>query len=108
MPFFLAAQAKGLSESKLTWRHVRPNASLPAISMLGSIVPAALSGAIAIELIFSIPGMGQLIFDAFHTRDYPVVMAILMLVGTAAILSTAFADLLLHQIDPRTKTRQRK
>lgn len=103
-PFFLAARAKGLSDSSLTWRHVRPNAALPAVSMLGSIVPAALSGAIAIELIFSIPGMGQLIFDAFHTRDYPVVMAILMLVGTAAILSTAFADLLLHRIDPRTKT----
>ncbi len=100
-PFIIAARAKGLGESAVTNKHIFKNALVPAVSMLGSILPAALSGAIAIELIFSIPGMGQLIFNSFHTRDYPVVMAILILVGTASIVGSALSDLILHRIDPR-------
>lgn len=102
--FITTARAKGLSDYEVTKNHVFRNALTPALSLLGSLIPTAFSGAIAIELIFSIPGMGQLIFNPFHTRDYPVVMAILLLVGTAAILSTALSDVALRLIDPRIKS----
>jgi len=105
-PFVMAARAKGLSEHAVSKNHLFKNALVPAVSMIGSIMPAALSGAIAIELIFSIPGMGQLIFHSFHTRDYPVVMAILILVGTVAIIGSALSDLILHRIDPRIRKSQ--
>lgn len=106
--FVTTARAKGLPETAISRRHIFKNAIVPAVSMLGSIIPAALSGAIAIELIFSIPGMGKLIFTAFHTRDYPLVMGILILVGGAAISSTALADLLQYVFDPRLKKEQVK
>ncbi len=103
--FITTARAKGLSERHVSQRHILKNAIVPAVSMLGSIIPAAISGAIAIELIFSIPGMGVLIFNAFHTRDYPLVMGILLIAGTVAILSTTLADVLQQHLDPRLKNR---
>lgn len=100
-PFAISARAKGLTEKEITARHIRRLAALPAISMMGSIIPAALSGAIAVEVIFSISGMGQLIFNSFHSRDFPVIMAILLIVGTIAMLATALADIAQHLQDPR-------
>ncbi len=100
-PFILAVRAKGLGPSATSRKHVAKNAMIPAVSMLGALLPASISGAIAIELIFSIPGMGQLIFNAFHNRDFPVVMAILLLVGLVSILGTTSADLINRFLDPR-------
>jgi len=100
-PFVVAARSKGLSEKQLVQRHVAKNAALPAISMLGGIIPAAFSGSIAIELIFSIPGMGQMIFTAFHARDYPVIMAILIIIGSLAMLATSVSDIIQYRSDPR-------
>lgn len=102
-PFFLAARAKGLKTSLLRRHHIGPNVVIPGIGLLGGLIPVALSGAVAIEIIFSIPGMGQLIFTSFHTRDYPVVMAILLLIGIISILSTVLSDLLLSWVDPRIR-----
>lgn len=104
-PFILAVKAKGLGPAATSRRHVAKNAMIPAVSMLGALLPASISGAIAIELIFSIPGMGQLIFDAFHNRDFPVVMAVLLLVGLIAILGTTCADLINRFLDPRVRVK---
>jgi peptide/nickel transport system permease protein len=102
-PFIAAARAKGLSENQIAKKHIFRNAALPAVSLLGSIIPAALSGAIVIELIFSIPGMGSLIFSAMHTRDYPMVMAVMLIIGTAALIGSGLSDLLLMTLDPRIR-----
>lgn len=102
-PFITAARAKGLSDNQIAKKHILKNAALPAVSLLGSIIPAALSGAIVIELIFSIPGMGSLIFSAMHTRDYPMVMAILLIIGTAALIGSGLSDLILMLLDPRIR-----
>jgi peptide/nickel transport system permease protein len=101
--FIGTARAKGLTESQIAKKHIFRNAALPAVSLLGSIIPAALSGAIVIELIFSIPGMGSLIFSAMHTRDYPVVMAVMLIIGTAALIGSGLSDLLLMLLDPRIR-----
>jgi len=101
--FIDTARAKGLTESQIAKKHVFRNAALPAVSLLGSIIPAALSGAIVIELIFSIPGMGSLIFSAMHTRDYPVVMAVMLIIGTAALIGSGLSDLILMLLDPRIR-----
>lgn len=101
--FIATARAKGLSEFQIAGKHILRNAALPAVSLLGSIIPAALSGAIAIELIFSIPGMGSLIFSAMHTRDYPMVMAVMLIIGTAALIGSGLSDLILMFLDPRIR-----
>jgi len=101
--FIKTARAKGLSEKSIARNHILPNAAIPAISLLGGIIPAAISGAIVIELIFSISGMGSLIFNSFQSRDYPVIMAVLLFAGIAALIGSGISDLLLAIIDPRVR-----
>ncbi len=100
---YLGAKARGLSDKQLMTNHVAPRALIPAIGWLGGLIPASLSGAVAIELIFSINGMGNLAFQSFHMRDYPVVMAIILIAALTTLIGTVVSDLLLHYIDPRTR-----
>ncbi|TVR39096.1 MAG: ABC transporter permease [Cryomorphaceae bacterium] len=100
---YLGAKSRGLSEKQLMTNHVAPRALIPAIGWLGGLIPASLSGAVAIELIFSINGMGNLAFQSFHARDYPVVMAIIFIAALTTLIGTVVSDILLHYIDPRTR-----
>lgn len=106
LPFYMAARARGISNRKLIKNHLFPLAALPALSMAGSIIPAAVSGAVVIELIFSIPGIGYLMFQSFHVRDFPVVIGVLLVTGVFAYGATALSDLIQHLIDPRTRKRK--
>lgn len=99
--YIRTARAKGLSERAVFWKHALPNALFPLITLFAGLLPATIAGALVIEVIFAIPGMGQLAIQSFFSRDWSVVFAILMLTAVLTILGNLFADLLYAWADPR-------
>ncbi len=97
------ARAKGLSETKVLWRHVIPNSLLPMISIAGMHLPAQLGGALVTETVFSWPGMGRLFMDSLNYRDYPVVLGVLMLTAILTLLGSLIADVCYVVVDPRVR-----
>lgn len=97
------ARAKGLDERGVTRAHVLRNAFIPIVTLLGSLLPAVLSGSIITEYIFNWPGMGRLFLEAALTRDYPVLLAMLLLGTVLTILGTLLADIGYGVIDPRIR-----
>jgi peptide/nickel transport system permease protein len=79
------------------------NALIPVITLLGLSIPFLLSGAVITETIFSWPGLGQLGVAAVAQRDYPVVLAFVMMGGFAVVLGNLVADILYGVADPRIK-----
>ncbi len=106
--YIRTARAKGLPESKITWKHAFRNALFPIITLFASVFPLALSGSVVIEVIFNIPGMGKLTIDSINNRDYPVVYAILMLSAVVTIIGILVADILYAWLDPRVTYDNRK
>lgn len=101
--YVLTAQLKGLTVHQLLWKHVLRNALFPIITLLGGLLPSLLAGSVLIELIFNLPGMGWLLLEAIIAKDWPVVMAILLLNGVLTILGLLLADVLYHVADPRLR-----
>jgi peptide/nickel transport system permease protein len=97
------ARAKGLAQSIVNRDHVFRNALIPLVTLLGYLLPALLSGAIITEYIFNWPGMGKLFFEAASTRDYPVLLAMLMLGTSLTIIGTLLADIGYGIVDPRIR-----
>jgi peptide/nickel transport system permease protein len=79
------------------------NASFPIITLLASILPALLAGSVLIERIFNLPGMGQLLYDAALTRDWPVVIIVVLLNGLLTAAGLLLADLAYAFADPRVR-----
>ena len=100
-----AARAKGLSESRVLYVHALKNASLPVMTALGLSVPGLLGGSVIFETIFSVPGMGRLFFSSVFSRDYPVILGILVLGAVATLFGNLLADLACAAADPRIRTR---
>ena len=103
LDFIRTARAKGLPESKVLWRHAFRNALLPVITLLANVFPAALGGAVILESIFSIPGMGFEIYRAILNQDYPLLVAVFTLVGLVTVISYLLADILYSWADPRIR-----
>ena len=99
--FARTARAKGLSERVVVYKHILRNSLIPMITILASILPAMIGGSVIIETIFSIPGIGQLGFQAVLARDYPVVMAVLIIGSVVTLISILLSDILLTVVDPR-------
>lgn len=99
--YIRTARAKGLSENKVIYKHAFRNALLPIITVFSNVFPLALSGSVILETIFSIPGMGQQIFHAIATKDYPVIIDVFTLTGILTLLGYLFADILYAIADPR-------
>jgi len=97
------ARAKGCKEQRVLFTHAMRNALLPVITLLGLSVPALMSGSVIFETIFAIPGMGQLMFQSVMARDYPVIMAVLVLSSFLTLLGNLLADLGYALTDPRIK-----
>jgi peptide/nickel transport system permease protein len=95
------ARAKGLPESVVILRHVLPNSLLSLITLFGLMFPALASGAVIVERIFGLPGMGKLTFDAVLGRDVPVLMGAVTVAGAVTMLGTLASDLLYAAADPR-------
>lgn len=100
-----AARAKGLSRSTILRRHAMRGAIGPLITLLGLQLPLLFGGALVTETVFSWPGMGLLFVSSLSTRDYPVLMGILMLSAVSVVIGNLLADLLNATIDPRVKLR---
>ncbi|AKD04163.1 ABC transporter permease [Pontibacter korlensis] len=97
------ARAKGLSENKVIRQHALRNALLPLITLVSDFLPALVSGSILIETIFAIPGIGRLLIDSVLSKDYPVLIAIVLVVLIVRIVAYALADLAYAWADPRLK-----
>lgn len=101
--YIRTAKAKGVPVRKVIWKHAFPNSLFPIITLFASIFPAAISGSIVIEQIFSIPGMGRLMVESINQQDWPVMFGILILASILTILGILVADLLYAMADPRVK-----
>ncbi|MEE9144094.1 MAG: ABC transporter permease [Candidatus Binatia bacterium] len=99
--FVRTARAKGLSERIVIFKHVLRNSLIPMITIMASILPTMISGSVIIETIFSIPGLGQLGFQAVLARDYPTVMALFTVSAMLTLVGILISDLLLTVVDPR-------
>jgi peptide/nickel transport system permease protein len=99
--FVRTARAKGLPERLVIFRHALRNALIPIITIFALELPALIGGAIIIESIFSLPGMGQLLFQSLDARDTPVIMGITVLAALVTLLSYLAADILYVVVDPR-------
>ncbi len=103
-PYVKALRAQGISERTIMRKHVIRNALFPVITIIGGSVPALLSGSLIVEVIFSIPGMGRLMYNSLLAHDWPVVFPVLMLGATITIFSYVLTDVVYKWADPRVKT----
>jgi peptide/nickel transport system permease protein len=103
--YIRTARAKGLSENRVIRRHMLRNALLPLITLLSDFLPALVAGAVLIETIFAIPGVGRLLLESVLSRDYPVIVGIVVVVAVFRLLAHLLSDLLYAQADPRISTR---
>jgi peptide/nickel transport system permease protein len=98
------ARAKGLPPSDVLGRHVLPNAAIPVITVAGIQIARLLGGAVIIETIFGMPGIGRYVYEAISTRDYPVVQGVTLVVALAFVLVSLVVDVLYALVDPRLRT----
>jgi peptide/nickel transport system permease protein len=97
------AWAKGLRERKVVLKHALKNAIIPVITVLGLQVAAIAGGAVVIEWVFGIPGMGQFLVDAIVQRDYPVIQGINLMIVMIIVVSNLLVDLTYAFLDPRIR-----
>ena len=98
--YIRTARAKGVSEKVVIFKHALRNSLIPIVTLLGFLLPAMLGGSIIIESIFTIPGMGQLGFEAILSRDYPVVMAVTTIAAFLTLVGLLFSDVLYAIVNP--------
>jgi peptide/nickel transport system permease protein len=103
--YLTLARAKGLRDADVRRRHAVPNALLPLISLSALNFGFVLSGAIAVEVIYSWPGLGRATFNAIQGPDFPMLQGLFLLFSAAVILANLAADLLNGYLDPRVRTR---
>jgi peptide/nickel transport system permease protein len=99
------ARAKGVPEHAVISRHALRNALLPMITLAGIAFPLLLGGAVFVEKVYSWPGMGMLMLTAISVRDYPLVMAGVMVAAAMVTLGSLLADLAYAWADPRIRAR---
>ncbi|MGT2711962.1 oligopeptide ABC transporter permease [Streptococcus oriscaviae] len=99
------ARAKGVPEKVVYNRHIFRNSILPIASFLGYELTGLIGGAIFVESIFTYPGMGQLFISSLTTRDYSVVLALILLFGFATLLGTLLSDIIMSIVDPRIRVK---
>jgi peptide/nickel transport system permease protein len=97
------ARAKGLAERRVIGRHVLRNALVPAVTAVGLQLADLLGGAVIIESVFAIPGLGRLTLDSIFARDYPVLQASILMLTVIFLLANLAADCVYALIDPRIR-----
>jgi oligopeptide transport system permease protein len=97
------ARAKGLSEMKVVWRHALRSALLPIVSYLGPAIAGIVTGAVVVEQIFSLPGMGRYFIQGALNRDYTLVLGIVIVFAAAVVLMNLVADILYSWLDPKVR-----
>ena len=101
--FVTAARAQGAGEREIFWRTILPNAVLPTLNLLGVMVAFMIGGAIIVETVYAVPGLGTLMVGALLGRDYYVVQGLTLVFAVATVLVTLAVDLIAALIDPRVR-----
>jgi peptide/nickel transport system permease protein len=101
--YIRTARAKGLGESMVVWRHAIKNALIPIITVLGPMVPNLMTGTIFVETMFRVNGIGKYFVTSTLSRDYPMIMALMLIVASLWGLVYLLTDLLYTTLDPRIK-----
>ena len=99
------ARAKGVPERVVYNRHIFRNSILPIASFLGYELTGLIGGSIFIENIFTYPGIGQLFFNSISSRDYSVILALLLIFGMGTLLGTLISDIIMSIVDPRIRVK---
>ena len=101
--YIRTARAKGLSLRAVHFRHALRNALLPLVTLIALDLPTVFGGAVFIETIFAWPGMGRLFWDAAKGRDYPILLAVMMIYAALTLLFNLIADIVYGFLDPRIR-----
>ena len=101
--YIRTAVAKGLPPRSVAVRHALRNAMMPAITVFGYTLGDLLGGAVVVETVFSLPGMGQLVINSIARRDFPVIQGVVMATAAFYLLSSLLVDILYTFIDPRVR-----
>jgi peptide/nickel transport system permease protein len=103
--YILSSRAKGLDERVVIYKHALKNAIIPTLTVIGITFALLIGGAVVIESVFNIPGLGRLIISAVLRRDYPVVQGVVLLIAVVYTLVNLLVDLAYLAIDPRIRYR---
>jgi peptide/nickel transport system permease protein len=99
--FVDAARSRGLSSARIVWRHVVPNALISTVTLLALNLGGLLGGAVIVENVFGLPGLGQLLVQAVEARDYPLVEGLALFFALCVITANFLADVTYSLLDPR-------
>ena len=101
--FITAGRAKGLAEHAVIYKHALKNAMIPTVTVIGISFAILISGAVVVETVFNIPGLGRLIISAVLRRDYPVIQGVVLCIAGAYMVINLVDDLSYTLFDPRVK-----
>jgi peptide/nickel transport system permease protein len=97
------ARIKGVSETRVIWKHALKNSLIPVLTFMGAFFALMITGAVVIETVFSWPGIGRLAYEAISNRDFPVIQAVVLFMTALFILVNLIVDILYAWVDPRIK-----
>ena len=103
--YIRTARAKGLAERSVVWVHALKNAMLPIVTVLGLSIGTLLGGAVIVETIFAIPGIGRLLVGSINTKDFPVIQMIVLVIALTTVAASLITDLAYGLLDPRIRFR---
>jgi peptide/nickel transport system permease protein len=103
--YILASRAKGLAERAVVYKHALKNAIIPTLTVIGITFAILVGGAVVIETVFNIPGLGRLIISAVLRRDYPVIQGVVLIIAVTYTLINLAVDLVYLTLDPRIRYR---
>ncbi|MEO9175779.1 MAG: ABC transporter permease, partial [Gaiellales bacterium] len=101
--FMRTAQATGRTRASALWRHGLRNAAIPLVTVLGLQIAGLLVGAVVVEYVFTLPGLGKGLLDGIHNRDTVVVQDIVMLLSATVLVVNLLVDLSYRVLDPRLR-----
>ncbi len=102
--YIRTARTKGLSEFKVIFKHALKNAALPVVTLAGLQLGHIFSGAVLVETVFSLPGLGPLLYESIVRRDYPVILGVLFGAASMTIVANIITDLVYKRMDPRIQS----
>jgi peptide/nickel transport system permease protein len=99
--YIITARAKGLRERVVIWKHALRNALIPVVTVISMQMGRLIGGAVVTETVFALPGVGREMVDSIIARDYPVVMALILITALCVVLTNTLVDIIYVVIDPR-------
>jgi ABC-type dipeptide/oligopeptide/nickel transport systems, permease components len=97
------ARAKGLEERTVVMKHVVQNSLISVVTVAAIQIAFIISGSVVIETVFSVPGIGRLLVSSVQVRDFPVIQALVLIIGVFVIVANLIADILYGYLDPRIR-----